>query len=76
MVFDMVECRRQELSALKASNPARLIAIYRHRFGLDECQSLPRNIGLTSMIEMILHAEEQELESVTERAIQYADARA
>ncbi len=72
-----IERRRAELHALKSTNPAQLIAIYRHFSGLDECQQLPRNIAFVVMIQTILDVEEQERQIVADHAeMEHADAMA
>jgi hypothetical protein len=68
MAIYTIERRRAELYALKLSNPAQLIAIYRHFSGLDECQQLPRNVSYFAMIELILDVQEQERQIVAEHA--------
>lgn len=51
------EDRAHELQTLKASNPRRIIALYRAITGKDELGQLPEGVGFTSMIDAIIEYE-------------------
>ncbi len=53
-----IERRRTELTNLRNSNPAQIIALYRGAYSLPVDGQLPYGISFTSMIEAILANEQ------------------
>jgi hypothetical protein len=51
------EDRAHELQSLKATNPRRIIALYRAITGKDELGQLPEGVGFTAMIDAIIEHE-------------------